>query len=64
VHYRAISEHAFYRDRLRVAPGDLRHAEEIGRRTLSIPLSAALSDLDVADVIEAVHRIALAHVAF
>jgi hypothetical protein len=30
----------------------------------SIPLSAALSDADVSDVIEAVRRIALAHAAF
>ena len=64
VHYRAVSEHAFYRERLGVAAGEFRHAEDVGRRTFSIPLSAALSDVDVADVIEAVRRIALAHAAF
>jgi dTDP-4-amino-4,6-dideoxygalactose transaminase len=64
VHYRSLTEHAFYRERLAVAPGELRCAEDVGRRTFSIPLSAALSDADVADVIEAVRRIALAHAAF
>ncbi len=64
VHYRAIPEHAFYRERLGLVPGELPHAEDIGRRSFSIPLSAALSDADVADVIEAVRRIALAHAAF
>jgi dTDP-4-amino-4,6-dideoxygalactose transaminase len=64
VHYRAISEHAFYRECLGMAPGELPHAEDIGRRSLSIPLSAALSDADVSDVIEAVRKIALAHAAF
>ena len=64
VHYRSISDHAFYRERLGLAVGELGCAEDIGRRTFSIPLSAALSDADAADVVEAVRRIALAHAAF
>jgi dTDP-4-amino-4,6-dideoxygalactose transaminase len=64
VHYRALSEHAFYRERLGVALGQFPHAEDAGRRILSIPLSAGLSDQDIADVIEAVRRIALAHAAY
>jgi len=60
VHYRAITEHAFYRERLGLDPSEVPHAEDIGRRTFSIPLSAALSDLDVEDVIAAVTRIARA----
>jgi dTDP-4-amino-4,6-dideoxygalactose transaminase len=64
VHYRAIPEHRFYRERLGVAPGELAQAEDVGRRTFSIPLSPALSDADVSDVIEAVRRIALAYAAF
>ena len=39
------------------------NAEDIGRRTFSIPLSAALDDQDVEDVITAVRRIALANAA-
>jgi dTDP-4-amino-4,6-dideoxygalactose transaminase len=64
VHYRSISEHAFYRERLGLKPGELHNAEDIGRRSLSIPLSAALPDADVGDVVEAVRRIALAHAAY
>ncbi len=64
VHYRALTEHAFYRETLGVAAGEFSNAEDIGRRTFSIPLSAALDDEDVEDVITAVRRIALANVAF
>jgi len=64
VHYRALVEHAFYRERLGVAAEAFPHALGIGRRTFSIPLSAGLSDADVSDVIEAVRRIALAHAAW
>jgi dTDP-4-amino-4,6-dideoxygalactose transaminase len=64
VHYRALSEYPFYRERLGVAEGEFPNAEDLGRRSFSIPLSAAISDADVADVIEAVRRIALAFAAF
>jgi dTDP-4-amino-4,6-dideoxygalactose transaminase len=64
VHYRALSEHAFYRRSLRCELGDFPAAEQIGRHTLSIPLSAALSDQDVDDVITAVRRIAQAYSAW
>ena len=64
VHYRALSEHPHYRERLRLAPGALPHAEDAGRRILSLPLSPALSDADVDDVVTAVRRVARAHQAF
>jgi dTDP-4-amino-4,6-dideoxygalactose transaminase len=64
VHYRALSEHAFYRRTLGVAPGDAPAAEDAGRRIFSIPLSAGLHDEDVDDVITAVRRIARAHAAW
>jgi dTDP-4-amino-4,6-dideoxygalactose transaminase len=64
VHYRAISEHALYRRRLGCAPGDFPAAEDAGRRIFSLPLSPALSDADVDDVVTAVRRIALAHAAW
>jgi dTDP-4-amino-4,6-dideoxygalactose transaminase len=64
VHYRALTEHAFYRERLALAPGCMPAAEAIGRSIFSIPLSAALSDEDVEDVVTAVRRIALAHAAW
>jgi dTDP-4-amino-4,6-dideoxygalactose transaminase len=60
VHYRSISEHAFYRKQLHCRLGDFRVAEDLGRRTLSLPLSPALTDEEVDDVITAVRRIAVA----
>jgi dTDP-4-amino-4,6-dideoxygalactose transaminase len=56
VHYRALPEHAFYRERLGWSPEDVPHATRIGRQTVSLPLSPKLTDDDVADVVEAVKR--------
>ena len=60
IHYRALHLHKYYRDTLRTRAGELSNAEWISERTLSLPLSAKLSDQDVADVIYEVRR-ALAH---
>jgi dTDP-4-amino-4,6-dideoxygalactose transaminase len=57
VHYLSIPEHPFYRERFGWHPDDYPNANRVGRQTVSIPLSARLSDSDVADVIEAVRRI-------
>jgi dTDP-4-amino-4,6-dideoxygalactose transaminase len=57
VHYRAISDHAFYRKKLGWSSDDVPQATRIGRQTVSLPLSAKLTDEDVGDVIEAVKRI-------
>jgi dTDP-4-amino-4,6-dideoxygalactose transaminase len=57
VHYLAVPEHPYYRERFGWRPEDFPHATRIGRSTVSIPLSAKLTDADVADVIEAMHRI-------
>lgn len=54
VHYLALPEHPYYRQRFGWKPADFPHAMEIGRRTVSLPLSAGLDDEDVADVIAAV----------
>ena len=56
VHYLAIPEHPYYRDTFGWRPEDYPNALAIGRRTVSLPLSAKLTDEDVADVIEAVRR--------
>jgi dTDP-4-amino-4,6-dideoxygalactose transaminase len=56
VHYLSIPEHPFYRERFGWKPDDTPHATRIGRQTVSLPLSAKLSDEDVNDVIAAVHR--------
>jgi dTDP-4-amino-4,6-dideoxygalactose transaminase len=54
VHYLSIPEHPFYRERFGWQPADFPNAMQIGRQTVSIPLSAKLSDADVKDVISAV----------
>lgn len=56
VHYLSIPEHPYYQRQLGWRPDMAPTASEIGRRTVSIPLSAKLTEADVADVIEAVRR--------
>jgi dTDP-4-amino-4,6-dideoxygalactose transaminase len=58
VHYIAAHLHAFYRDALGYSPRDLPNASWISERTVSIPLSAHLTDEDVEDVIAAVRHVA------
>ena len=58
VHYQAIPEHPYYREELGWRPEDWPNAQRIGEQTVSLPLSARLSDADVTDVIEAVRRTA------
>jgi len=57
VHYLPVHLHPYYRKRMGYGPGDFPHAEDIGKRTVSLPLSAKLSDQDVDDVIQAVSKI-------
>jgi dTDP-4-amino-4,6-dideoxygalactose transaminase len=57
VHYLSIPEHAYYQQRFGWWPEDYPNAMAIGRQTVSLPLSAKLSDADVEDVITAVKRI-------
>jgi dTDP-4-amino-4,6-dideoxygalactose transaminase len=54
VHYLSIPEHPYYRDAFGWSPEQFPNAARIGRQTVSIPLSARLSDADVEDVIAAV----------
>lgn len=57
VHYTALHLHPYYRQALGHQPGDFPNAEYIGARTLSLPLSAKLSDQDVEDVVAAVRAV-------
>lgn len=54
VHYRSIPVHPVYQQRFGWRPEDYPNADAIGRSTVSLPLSAKLTDRDVQDVIEAV----------
>ncbi len=59
VHYLSIPEHPYYQQTFGWQPEGYPHAMRIGRQTVSLPLSAKLSDEDVGDVIEAVRGILL-----
>ncbi len=50
VHYLALTEHPHYQKRLGWRPEQTPVATDIGRRILSLPLSARLTDKDVDDV--------------
>ena len=57
VHYLSIPEHPYYQKTFGWRPEDYPNAMRIGRQTVSLPLSAKLSDKDVEDVIEAVRQV-------
>ena len=57
VHYISIPEHKYYREKFNWKPEDYPVSYDVGRKTVSLPLSAKLTDIDVEDVIEAVRRI-------
>lgn len=57
VHYRSIPSHRYYRKTFGWRPADYPNSLEIGNRTVSLPLSAKLTDQDVQDVIAAVRKI-------
>ena len=60
VHFRALHLQPYYKKLLGHKKGDFPNAEWIGDRTVSIPLSAKLTDADVQDVVESIKDI-LAH---
>ncbi len=57
VHYLPVHLHPFYRKTFGWQKGAFPNAEWIGERTLSLPLSAALSGQDVEEVIGAVKKV-------
>jgi dTDP-4-amino-4,6-dideoxygalactose transaminase len=57
VHYRALCDHPYYRKTLGWKRADFPVAADIGDRTLSLPLSPALADKDVSDVITAFRKV-------
>jgi len=59
VHYLSIPEHPYYQQKLGWKPEDYPNAMRIGRQTVSLPLSAKLTDQEVEDVIRAVKKIIL-----
>ena len=57
VHYRAIPAHPVYRERFGWKLEDYPNAAAIGETTVSLPLSARLTEEDVEDVIRAVREV-------
>ena len=54
VHYLSIPEHPYYHERFGWQPEDYPEATKIGRATVSLPLSAKLSDVQVDYIIDQV----------
>jgi dTDP-4-amino-4,6-dideoxygalactose transaminase len=57
VHYRSIPVHPVYQRRFGWKPEEYPVSNKIGRATVSLPLSAKLTDADVEDVIAAVREV-------
>jgi dTDP-4-amino-4,6-dideoxygalactose transaminase len=57
VHYTALHLHPYYRETFGYREGMFPHAEAIGASTLSLPLSAKLSDEEVERIIGAVRNV-------
>ncbi len=58
IHFVPVHQHQYYRDTYGTRRGDHPHAERIGDRTLSLPLSAGMCEDDARDVIAAVTKVA------
>jgi dTDP-4-amino-4,6-dideoxygalactose transaminase len=54
VHFTSLHLYSFYADRLGIDPGSLPNAGWVSDRTVSLPLSAAMTDAEVDQVIDAV----------
>jgi dTDP-4-amino-4,6-dideoxygalactose transaminase len=57
VHYLSVPEHPVYQEKFDWQPEDYPHAMRIGRQTVSLPLSAKLTDAEVRRVIDAVRTV-------
>lgn len=57
VHFVALHLQPYYAERYGLSPEDFPVGAEISRRTISLPLSSALADRDVEDVIAAVRKV-------
>lgn len=59
VHYLSIPEHPYYQETFNWQPDNYPNAMRVGRQTVSLPLSAKLTDEDVKDVVQAVRQVLL-----
>ena len=56
IHYKALHQHRYYRERFGERTGSMPNADWISDRTLSLPLGPKLTDADVDDVVHAVRH--------
>jgi dTDP-4-amino-4,6-dideoxygalactose transaminase len=57
VHYLSLAEHPYYQRSFGWKAEDYPHAMQIGRQTVSLPISPKLTDRDVEDVILEVEKV-------
>lgn len=57
VHFNPVHLHSYYRNNFHYKKGDFPNAEFIGERTVSIPLSPALTELEVKRIAETIRKI-------
>ena len=57
IHFTALHLHTFYQKEFGYKRGDFPNAEFISDRTVSLPLSSGLSQMDINDVINAVQKV-------
>ncbi|MEI6126491.1 MAG: DegT/DnrJ/EryC1/StrS aminotransferase family protein, partial [Pseudomonadota bacterium] len=57
IHFIALHQHPYYRETYGYKKEDFPHALYVSERTISLPLSAKLTDDDAKDVIDAVTRV-------
>jgi dTDP-4-amino-4,6-dideoxygalactose transaminase len=58
LHYTAVHEFTYYRERFGWRPADFPEAHFVSERILSLPLFPAMTDADQTDVVEAVRDVA------
>lgn len=59
VHYLSVPRHPYYQQRFGWKPEQWPNARQVGRQTVSLPLSTKLTESDVTRVIDAVPAIIL-----
>ena len=57
VHFNPVHLHSYYKKRFGYKKGDFPNAEYIGERTVSIPLSPALTELEIKKIVRTIRKI-------
>jgi len=57
VHFNPVHLHRYYKERFGYKKGDYPNAEYVGERTVSIPLSAKLTDAEIERIVETIRKI-------